>query len=556
MNIILGGGDAGKSTILEAIAFLLNASNATTISETDYWRRDATIEFSISAVISLPSSTEISTHSIFNWPWNWDGKEAVSPATEGDDPSEIPEPVYKLRVCGTPDLDVVWEVLQPEGDRFPLSASIRRSIGLVRLSADERNDRDLRLVFGSALDRLIGDPALRARIAKQVSEQDLTTPLGADGAKKLEGLDKLLKDAALPHGIKLGLTSSQGLSIGALIGLLADKDGVLLPIASWGAGTRRMAALEVASSTQSKSRITVVDEVERGLEPYRLRQLIKVLGDDHGQSFITTHSAVAIGCTLEATLWYLDSEGNIGELPRAKIRSQQQRDPETFLARVAVIAEGETELGFLGHVARRSFTEAPDHFGIRLCLGQGNAQTLDLLEAMKTAGLAFAGLADDEGDASGRWAALKTAMGPRLLRWKSCTEIEVIDALKDDQLPELFKDEEGEFVGMRLRTIADRLGILDKTLADIEAALAAQGKTLRQLIKEATTGSKNGAPDNLKKEWENHGKHWFKSNAGGDELARKTIRLGAWTTLKPQMMPLLNALRNSSGLDDIPDLLA
>jgi putative ATP-dependent endonuclease of the OLD family len=66
------------------------------------------------------------------------------------------------------------------------------------------------------------------------------------GKEALASLDKELKSAALPHGVKLGLTTSQGLSIGALIGILANKDGVPLPLASCGAGTRRMTALEIA----------------------------------------------------------------------------------------------------------------------------------------------------------------------------------------------------------------------------------------------------------------------------------------------------------------------
>lgn len=139
MNLILGGGDVGKSTILDAISLLLSASNATSVSETDYWRRDATEPFSIIAVVSLPNPAEISTSAVFNWPWDWKDGEAVSPAADGDDPSEISEPVYKISVTGTPDLDVVWEVVQPEGERVPLSAYLRRSIGLVQLVADERN---------------------------------------------------------------------------------------------------------------------------------------------------------------------------------------------------------------------------------------------------------------------------------------------------------------------------------------------------------------------------------------------------------------------------------
>lgn len=36
MNVVLRGGDVGKSTVLEAVALLLNPSNATVVSESDY----------------------------------------------------------------------------------------------------------------------------------------------------------------------------------------------------------------------------------------------------------------------------------------------------------------------------------------------------------------------------------------------------------------------------------------------------------------------------------------------------------------------------------------
>lgn len=64
------------------------------------------------------------------------------------------EPVYRLRVRGTEDLELVYEILQPDASTDGLPVKLRRSIGLVRLGGDGRNDRDLRLVQGSALDRL------------------------------------------------------------------------------------------------------------------------------------------------------------------------------------------------------------------------------------------------------------------------------------------------------------------------------------------------------------------------------------------------------------------
>lgn len=189
------------------------------------------------------------------------------------------------------------------------------------MSADERNDRDLRLVYGSALDRLLADNALRARIGKEVAGLNLHDSLNDKGKEAIESLDGRMAGAALPSDLKLGLTTSQGLSIGALIGLMATKNGVALPLSSWGAGTRRMAALEIASATDKEASVTLIDEIERGLEPYRLRKLINILAGQQGQIFLTTHSPVAISCAEDAHLWYLDSQGSIGCAASGKDRS-------------------------------------------------------------------------------------------------------------------------------------------------------------------------------------------------------------------------------------------
>lgn len=549
MNVILGGGDVGKTTVLEAIALLLNPSNAAVVSESDYWQRDSTQEFVIEAVMILPETTGISSQRNFSWPWAWNGQDAVAPAALEDDDLPAPDdPVYRVRVRGTTELELVWEIVQPHDDADHFSVAVRRKIGVVRLSADERNDRDLRLVYGSALDRLLADSALRARIGKRVSDLDLHDSLNQPGKEAIKKLDERMVEAALPRDLKLGLTTSQGLSIGALIGLLATKNGVSLPLASWGAGTRRMTALEIASSTGKEASVTIIDEIERGLEPYRLRKLINVLRERHGQTFLTTHSPVAIACADQAHLWYLDSKGDIGALPHEKIGPQQRRDPETFLARVAVIAEGPTEIGFLRFLLEKAFGTEPLDYGVRVCDGQGNPATLDLLETLASAGLLFAGFADDEGTTPGRWKALKDKLGDRLHQWpKGCTEQHVIDAIPDDKLQDLLKIGDGEIDGDRLRTLADRLGLQDKQPAAIEQALTAAGKTWRELIIDAATGSKTGAPEGAEKSWKSHSRNWFKSESGGRELAEKMAALGAWETIHPQLLPLINAILTAAG---------
>lgn len=549
MNVILGGGDVGKTTVLEAIALLLSPSNAAVVSESDYWERDSTQEFVIEAVMTLPETTGISSLRNFSWPWAWDGQDAVVPsASKDDDLPASDDPVYRVRVRGSTELELLWEIVQPHDDADPFSVAVRRKIGLVRLSADGRNDRDLRLVYGSALDRLLSDNALRARIGKQVSDLDLHDSLNEQGIDAIKNLDARMVEAALPHELKLGLTSSQGLSIGALIGLLATKNGIDLPVACWGAGTRRMAALEVASSTAKDASLTIIDEIERGLEPYRLRKLIKLLREQHSQTFLTTHSPVAIACAGQAHLWYLDSKGGIGALPHEKVGPQQRRDPETFLARVAVIAEGPTEVGFLQFLLENAFRTEPLDYGVRVCNGQGNTATLDLLDALTSAGLLFAGFADDEGTAPGRWKVLKEKLGDRLHQWpKACTEQQVIGAIPEEKLWDLLKVGDGEFDGNRLRTLADRLELQDKQPAAIEQALTASGETLRALIIAAATGSKAGAPEGEDKRWKSHSRDWFKSEAGGRELAEKMVALGAWDAIQAQLLPLINAILAAAG---------
>ncbi|WP_132579457.1 ATP-dependent nuclease [Paralcaligenes ureilyticus] len=549
MNVILGGGDVGKTTILEAIALLLSPSNTTVLSEVDYWERDSTQEFQIEAVMTLSDATGIGSQNTFAWPWLWDGQDAIiPPADTDDDLSSSGEPVYRVRVRGTTELELVWEIVQPNDECNHFSAAIRRRLGLVRMSADGRNDRDLRLVYGSALDRLLSDNTLRARLGKQVSGLDLHKALNDEGMQAIELLDTRMANAALPNALKLGLMGSQGLSIGALIGLLAAKNGITLPLSSWGAGTRRMAALEIASSTEKEASVTLVDEIERGLEPYRLRKLINALADQPGQIFITTHSPVAIACAESAHLWYLDNQGAIGSLPRDKIGPQQKRDPETFLARIAVIAEGPTEVGFLQYLLEEAFGGNPLDHGVRVCDGQGNDATLDLLETLATSGLLFAGLVDNEGTAPQRWMRLKGKLKERLYQWPNgCTEDYVLGAVSEENLLELLKDSEGELDGYRLRTLADRLGIQEKTLDAISTALHISGQTLRTLIIAAATGNKEDAPEGQGKAWKKHSQQWFKSNAGGRELAERMVALGAWSDIQPQLLPLINSVLVAAG---------
>ena len=554
VNIILGGGDVGKTTILDAIALLLNPTTVYVVTDADYWRRDVSSEFVIEAVMSLPDVTAISQQSKMSWPWEWDGEKPVLPLGN-DDQAKPGDPVYCVRVRGTSDIELAYEIVQPDDSIEAFSVGLRRAIGLVRLAGDDRNDRDLRLVQGSGLDRLLTDKGLRSRLGQQMATADVKDQLKQEAQTALCNLESSFEKRALPTGLGLGITGGPGISLNALVGLTAEKEGVILPLASWGAGTRRLAALAIADALQEERPITVVDEIEKGLEPYRQRTLIKNLRESSAQVFITTHSAAALNAASDAALWYLDAKGKIGQLLNQKIARQQKLDPDTFLARLAVVCEGATEVAFASVVLGKVIGNFIEQ-GVWITDGGGHESTLDLLEALSAGGLSFAGIVDNEEKWPERWAKIKARLGALLVQWPDgCLEQHVIPMFEPTTLPSLLEDPEGIRTGMRLRSLADRLEIEQ---ADIECIKAAAGDRFTQLIVDAAIGRVPEkfatADDNKKKQFKGYASVWFKSLEGGRELADKIFRLGAWPKLQPGVLPFLNAVRQAIGLPVTADL--
>jgi putative ATP-dependent endonuclease of OLD family len=551
LNVILGGGDVGKTTILEAIALLLSPTNAVSVSDTDYYMRNVDDGFSIEGVFTLPPESGINDQLKPSWPWEWSGTQAVVPCGDGEGAKG--EAVYCLRVRGTEDLELTYEIVQPDGTADILPVALRRAIGLVRLGGDDRSDRDLRLVQGSALDRLLSDKTLRSRIATKLAETEVEEELSDDAKKALEELDDTFEREKLPDCLELSVTGSPGASIASMIGLTAFLDAeTQLPLSSWGAGTRRLAALTIAAQNQGEHPITVVDEIERGLEPYRQCVLIGKLQKGKSQAFVTTHSPAAIAAASAAELWYVAHDGKIGPLDDKKIAVHRAKDPDTFLSRLAIIGEGMTEVGFCKALLERALEGPLQQHGIHISDGNGNDNTLDVLEALVEGGLKFGGFADDEQSNPQRWANVVAAQGALVFRWKDgCLEDNVMRAVADAKLEELLQCPKGEKTGDRLRTLADRLNIKDKAFKTIGVTA---GANLKQMMIDAAKGTVPADKQDEKKQYKAHSQKWFKTEDGGRELMAKVFSLGVWPVLKAELLPFCNAVRKAVELDEIADV--
>ena len=101
-----------------------------------------------------------------------------------------------------------YEIVQPDGTADMLPVALRRAIGLVRLGGDDRSDRDLRLVQGSALDRLLSDKTLRSRIATRLSTTEVQEELSDNAKKALEDLDDVFTEEKLPDCLELSSSAA------------------------------------------------------------------------------------------------------------------------------------------------------------------------------------------------------------------------------------------------------------------------------------------------------------------------------------------------------------
>jgi hypothetical protein len=259
-------------------------------------------------------------------------------------------------------------------------------------------------------------------MASELAKSDVKDERTSAAQTALVNLDATFRKESLPAGLDLAITGGQGASIASMIGLTADRRGVQLPLASWGAGTRRLSALAIAEQNQGEAPITLIDEVERGFEPYRQRTLVEKLQSGKAQVFLTTHSPAAISVGSKASIWYVDHAGQIGPLDATKIARHRRSDPEAFLSRRAVVAEGATEVGFTVTLLERALGAALEKHGVHVSDGGGHETTLGVLEALAAGGLRFGGFADEENKHPERWKRLRENLGALLFRWPSrCT---------------------------------------------------------------------------------------------------------------------------------------
>lgn len=354
INCLIGPGDSGKSSILDAIDLCLGARRSAPFGDTDFFGLDVAQSISISLTLGALADElkNLETYGDF-----LRGFDAAGRIVE-DEPRAGIETVLTLRLTVASDLEPSWTLYsdraQQQGLERGLAWKDRATLAPARIGSYANTN--LSWSRGSVLNKLSEERAnLGAELARAAREA--RTNFGTQAAAQFSETLRVVTATAASLGVPVGasaqaLLDAHSVSIGDGAIALHNEAGV--PLRSLGTGSARLLVAGLQRAAAGAASIALVDEVEYGLEPHRLTRLLHSLGAKDPtaplQVFMTTHSPVAVrelGGNQVFVVRALPGSQQVHEVGVADdVQSTIRADPEAFLAKSVVVCEGASEVGF------------------------------------------------------------------------------------------------------------------------------------------------------------------------------------------------------------------
>jgi len=347
---LIGPGDSTKTTILDAVECALSSRWNIQFDDTDFY--DAKTDEPILITVTVGDLPEV-LKSEAKYGYLAKGWSATGECH--DEPEDGDELVLSVQLRVDHSLEQSWVVVNdrdPEGK--PITAKDREALGCTRLG--DFLDRHFSWGRGSVLSRLTANADSLSGILAEAARAARGT-LADTPTEKLANL-RQAADTARRAGSEFGVAASseyrphldvQAVSVG--VGGLSLHDGEV-PLRRAGLGTRRLLAVAMQREVAKDGGLTLIDEVEHGIEPHRIRRLLRVLRRSDGPDgerhmLMTTHAPVVLA-ELDATeLRVVRCEDGITQVLRVDPALQPivLKASEAFLARKVLVCEGKTEIG-------------------------------------------------------------------------------------------------------------------------------------------------------------------------------------------------------------------
>jgi ABC-type dipeptide/oligopeptide/nickel transport system ATPase component len=144
---LMGPGDSGKSTILEAIYLLLGDRWSVSFSDVDFYGVVPSEPIRIQAVLTDVPAPLLKDNTFGFWQSGLAADGQVQ-----QEPEDDLEPCLVVRLTVDESLEPQWEVIRADGEARNITSSQRREFSTFRV--DDRTDAQLRWTRTSALGRM------------------------------------------------------------------------------------------------------------------------------------------------------------------------------------------------------------------------------------------------------------------------------------------------------------------------------------------------------------------------------------------------------------------
>ncbi|WP_442682181.1 ATP-dependent nuclease [Stenotrophomonas sp. JC08] len=433
LNAILGSGDFGKSTVLDAIALAMSSTRREVFYDTDFFRLDPAAGFEIFVTLGeLPDELkDVDRYGDYLRGWNPLTREVE------DEPGELLEDVLTLRLAVGEDLEGYWSLFSDRtAGQEPRDLSLPHRALIAPVVLDQSPVTHLRWARQSILQRL-AEPqfsvrSLVARAARGLREQAADEE-GVDA--EVEAVVTQVNERARELGIRPAQDVQVLLDAFGIPGwnaslALHDNQGV--PLRRLGTGSSRLLVAGLFHSRMAPAGIALVDEAEFGLEPHRIARFLRLLGagDDGGpQVFLTTHSPVVVRELRATELAIAHCDPILGTHEITNVADTQtgmdtqalvRQNAESFLAASIIVAEGPTEIGLVRGLDYYWISQGQDPLalaGIAISNGNGIPQAAPRAAAYAKLGYRTALLMDDDRPLTAEERAPVDQEGVKVISW-------------------------------------------------------------------------------------------------------------------------------------------
>nr|WP_259745497.1 ATP-binding protein [Pseudomonas protegens] len=355
VNCLIGPGDSGKSSILDAIDYCLSARRSVSFSDTDFYNLNVNVPITISVTLGCLPDEMINLEAYGDF---LRGINLQTGMVE-DEPGTGLETVLTLRLQVNSDLEPTWMLYSDRAAQVGTERSLvwkdRARIAPARIGSFASTN--LSWSRNSILNRLTEErPELSGALAgaaRQAREN-----FGAQASAQLRHPLDIVNRTSRYLGVPVGegaqaLLDAHAVSIGD--GAIALHDSAGIPLRSLGTGSSRLLVAGLQRMAADAATIALVDEVEYGLEPHRLVRFLDSMGakdpEQPLQVFITTHSPVALrelsGDQLYVVRKVADRHLILVAGTGNDVQSTLRADPEAFLAKQVIVCEGASEVGLV-----------------------------------------------------------------------------------------------------------------------------------------------------------------------------------------------------------------